>query len=478
MEKYLKAIQKCLPVLSVILFCIITLSIMMIHGFTPSEDTAHAWTIAGNTTIHQLIDLMNIEGHFLIWYLLIRPFAKFNLLYPYPMFFINWIITIIAVVILWKKAPFNNFIKFLITFSSPIMNLYAVQPRCYGVGIALLFGALSIYNEKLKHPYIYLTFLVLAANTSAPMCIASGILGLMFLYDYFRENKDIWNKNHNIFIIVTASVVILNLILFYFQFHNISMPNYEKTSVIKAPYYVAAYLGLKNDLPLTDLLKMIPLWIGTIIFPIAFFRNKHALTFFVFSEIITLLFFTFVYEARVHHVCMLYIFAIAAYWIFCLDTNIKSRLMHISFVILLIFMIMLPVQYKLPQYGTVLDEIVADKNLNTSRLYTNIPLISLSPAIPVINKIGTTFYDMNGVDLSSYEGLKIYFAPKKQVNPDSFASILDKNKENYIILQGYFSENKIFGKKYSFEVDLYEIIPFKNKFNGIYVYKVKNINMY
>ncbi len=478
MEKYLKTIQKFLPALSVISFCIITFFIMMTHGFIPREDEAHAWTIAENTTISQLIDLMNVEGHFLIWYLIIRPFAKLNLLYPYPMFFINWIITIIAVVILWKKAPFNNFIKLLITFSAPIMNLYAVQPRCYSVGIALLFGALSIYNEKLKHPYMYLTFLVLTANTSAPMCIVSGILGLMFLYDYFRENKDKWNQNHNIFIIITISVVILNLILFYFQFCNVSMPNYEKTSIIKAPYFIAAYLGLKNDLPLTDLLKMIPLWIGTIIFPIAFFRNKHAFIFFVSSEIITLLFFTFVYEARVHHVCLLYIFAIAAYWIFCLDTNVKSRLIHVSFIVLLIFMTILPIKYKPPEYGIVLDEIVADKNLNTSSLYTNIPPISLSPIIPIMNKNGTTFYDMSGVDLASYEGLKEYFSQNIHVNPDSFASILDKNKENYIILQGYFSDNKILGKKYSFEVDLYEIIPFKNKFNGIYVYKVKNIKSY
>ncbi len=125
--------QNWVMIISLLLW--VTVTLIRVFNHSPWYDEAHAWTIAQELNLIEIIRLMRIEGHTFIWYLLLMPFAKTNFMYPYSMLLLNWLFCFIAILILWLKSPFNNWIKFLISFSFPFLALYPVVARCYAIGI-------------------------------------------------------------------------------------------------------------------------------------------------------------------------------------------------------------------------------------------------------------------------------------------------------------------------------------------------------
>ena len=472
-----KLINKILPVVVLGLFAIWSLSIIFFSGIQPGEAEAHAWTIAGNVNLLQLINLMNVEGHFLIWYLCIMPFAKFPVLYPWAMDIVNWSFCFASLVVLWKRAPFNNFIKICITFSVPFLQIYSVYPRCYSIGILFLFLALAMYKERLEKPYKYVILLTLAANTNVLALFGAGILGLLFVYENITERKFLSydGKRLGIFIIL---VVLFNLVLYFFQFHNVVTPDYETQGLIKAREDLLGYFGKITFITNVERFKYIMLWIGTVLFPIMFWQNKKALIFFVSTEVITLVFFTFIYGARYYHTCFMFIFAIMAFWLLTSDDNFseKFKWKTILFSILAINMLFIKI-YHLPAFLDCLIFPVKDTpELFEGRIYSNYAPIELSVVLPHLAKKGQTIYDMQGRDLNSYEGLMMYFnKDAKIMEPDSFAGKLDPEKRNFIILDGMFKDDYIQGKKFRFDVKLTKSFEEYKTNAKFHIYEVKNI---
>lgn len=91
------------------IYVVVTLLRLVFHQ--PWYDEALAWNIAQQLNLLDIIHLMRVEGHTFIWYLLLMPFAKADLWYPYPMLFINYIFALGSVIYMWKKAPFSYFIS-------------------------------------------------------------------------------------------------------------------------------------------------------------------------------------------------------------------------------------------------------------------------------------------------------------------------------------------------------------------------------
>ena len=129
----------------ILLYSIVTLWRLFDH--TPWFDEAHAYTIAEQLSFFEIIKYVKDEGHFFIWQLLLYPFAKLHL-YPYPMLLLNWLFCTAALILMWMKAPIDNRIKVLITFSAPIIWCYALIARCYSLGILLLFILIISQQEK------------------------------------------------------------------------------------------------------------------------------------------------------------------------------------------------------------------------------------------------------------------------------------------------------------------------------------------
>lgn len=170
---------------TLILWSVITLIRVLWHS--PWYDEAHAWLIAQELNPFEIIRLMKVEGHTVLWYFSLMPFAKNNFLYPYSMLFLNWLFCFIAVLILWLKAPFNNLTKFLISFSFPFLAMYPVIARCYSIGIMFLFILAAMERERLKHPNLYAFILVLCANTSIMAAVGATVFGVRFLHKLMEE---------------------------------------------------------------------------------------------------------------------------------------------------------------------------------------------------------------------------------------------------------------------------------------------------
>lgn len=151
-------------IFSISLWCLITLIRIFHHA--PWYDEAHAWAIAQDLNIFELFKFLKTEGHTFLWYVLLMPFAKTNFMYPYSMKLLNWVFCFSALLIFWLKAPFNNWVKFFVTFGFPFLAVYSLLARCYAIGILFLFMLISMDKEKLKHPNWYSLLLILLANTS------------------------------------------------------------------------------------------------------------------------------------------------------------------------------------------------------------------------------------------------------------------------------------------------------------------------
>ena len=118
-------------------FCItfwIIFTLARVFTHQPWSDEANAWELARNFEFGSILESIKYQGHFFVWYFILLPFAKFDFAYPYSMLLINWAFCFAALVVLWRFAPFNSWIKGLMTFSFPFFTYYPVVARCYSIG--------------------------------------------------------------------------------------------------------------------------------------------------------------------------------------------------------------------------------------------------------------------------------------------------------------------------------------------------------
>ena len=217
-----------------ILFSIITL--IRIFNRVPWFDEAHAWTISEQLNYFDMLKYIKNEGHFFVWQTILYPFAKLHL-YPYSMQILNWLFCFVALIVMWWKAPFHNIIKVFITFSFPFLGCYGLIARCYSIGIMFLFILAALHENRLKYPKTYATILILCANTSIMALIGATLLGVLFLFDIFK------NKLNKKDFILTGLILFLGAILVFIQvfsniyFSEVSMNSPVSTSFIMLVFY-------------------------------------------------------------------------------------------------------------------------------------------------------------------------------------------------------------------------------------------------
>ena len=85
----IKWMQKNKVLLFFILHTVITFVLLFYHE--NYRDEAQAWLIAKNCNLTELFGVMKYEGHFMLWYLILMPFAKLG----FPYFTMNIISCII-----------------------------------------------------------------------------------------------------------------------------------------------------------------------------------------------------------------------------------------------------------------------------------------------------------------------------------------------------------------------------------------------
>jgi len=308
-------------ILSLALWCFITLIRAFNHS--PWYDEAHAWLVSQELNLIELVKVLRIEGHTFLWYLCLMPFAKSNFMYPYSMLLLNWLFCFAAMLILWLKAPFNNWIKFLISFSFPFLALYPVVARCYSIGIMLLFAITAMEKKKLEHPNWYALLLILCANTSLMAMVGATVFGILFIIALIKNGKKL---------LFPFLIMILGAIIVIFQLpfnisHNalistlnlapLSIWFFKSTFFNNCLYFNVFFLVILSMLVLLFYLK-------NKIFPIFLFVS-YIMLFSIFS----------IYSGGIWHHFFFYIYFIISSWLIYEKYEFKN----IKWNFLLIFVI-------------------------------------------------------------------------------------------------------------------------------------------
>lgn len=415
-----------LSILAFVFYCTCSIDKMFITDRIPWEDESHFWTMIQHCSVPELIALMKVEGHFMLWYLVVMPFAKLGFPYPYTMQVINWLFCTGALYVVWKKAPFNYYIKALIIICPVFVNLYSVAARCYSIGALFLFLACALYQERLKKPYLFFLMLLLAVNTSFQGVVAATALGAVFVYDLFR------NKSYKELMVVFA-IALLNGILFYFQFFNFQVPDFETDA--RRFNALVDILGWGRD---QFEGWIVELRIFMVVTALVMIRRLRVLFVFLFIFSLSTALFVSLYAPRPWHLSFYVVYVILVYWIFLLE-NPSKRIKNVTAIILFIFFACLVPNKIGALRGDYFlkNTFEQHEELKRAKLFTNIPPITMSIMLPYLNKEGVYFYDLNGRNLSEFDSLITYFDQKaKRYNPQNLNKHLDSKRMNIFITFG------------------------------------------
>lgn len=196
----------------VVMLCysIITFIILLFHESW--RDEAQAWLIARNLNIIDIFGQMKYEGHPVIWYLILVPFAKLGLPYIFVKI-VSWLICNIAVWLILKKAPFNLILKILFIFSMPMIYLYPSISRSYCL-IPLAITIVAIYfGQRHEKTIQYILSILFLANTHVIMYGMVGILLLLFYIEELIQNRKTNLKEQKKKVYISLIVIIVGLIL-------------------------------------------------------------------------------------------------------------------------------------------------------------------------------------------------------------------------------------------------------------------------
>jgi len=331
----MKVNKKFIGITIIFIWAVITLLRVFYHQ--PWYDEAHAYVLAQNLSIPELIAEMKDEGHLLIWYLLIMPFAKLKLYYPYPMQIINWLCAFGAILIMWKKAPLHPVTKTIITFSYPFLAELPVVARCYSVGVLFLFLIASLYSKSTKHPIWYSVFILLCANTSVMALFGTTAFGLIFAYDLIKGalKDEVKRKDF----IISFSIMALTAVLILLQiggsvFVRVPM-EYALSFYNNFSSFVYDYTN--NGTLLILWYKFVVTLVSIFMFIILFLKNKKLFFIGLFTVSCMMYCFLFKYSGFSQHLQFFWIYALILCWLLLNEEKNRSKLTVFAEVLLALF---------------------------------------------------------------------------------------------------------------------------------------------
>lgn len=265
----------------IILYLIITIFAAVHHELW--RDEAQVWCIVRDMNFPQIFNDSRIEGHPMLWYLILTPFAKAGIS-VIAMQVISLLFVLTGVVYFLFKSPFNNIIKTLVVFSSGILYYMPVISRNYSLVPVLLFLAAGLYGKRKENPVLYSIIIVLLANTHILMLGFCLILAFIFCIELIKDKAEQFHdkdnpaencgirliklKKQKLAAVLILAVNFLFLFLCFYQMRNINHAAVfyaqNPKDIITAVNYFAQTFFL---FPLT----MLPEWITSGLFYILIF---------------------------------------------------------------------------------------------------------------------------------------------------------------------------------------------------------------
>lgn len=310
---------------------LIAAAILFNKDCPPNFDETYAWLLAKHLSPNEIFIISKNEGHPFLWYYILMPLAKNDFFFPISLYTLNLLIILAAAFFLYHNAPFPNYIKYLITLSSPFL-FYTAFARSYSLSILLLFLILSIYPSRHTKIYWYLTFIILLANTHILGLFAAFALGFCYLLECLQHFKNTPSQINPI--ITTLNFALFETVLFILQFYG-----YDSNTPLHTPVFETTYEALNQALhPLNLwLFTLLLCWISYI-----FYQQKRffALAFLIITITSQILFFSLIYHGTAHHYRYIFIYCIAAFWLAAKEKSPSLSTKNLlPFTILTIFLI-------------------------------------------------------------------------------------------------------------------------------------------
>ncbi len=294
-------------------FLITTLFCVYINWEIPPHfDEARAWNVAKYLNPIEIFSIGKVEGHPFLWYYVLSPIAKLNLFYPHSLYTLNFIIMLLSLYILYKYAPLPTYIKYLITFSAPFLQLYSSFARSYSLTILLLFILLYLHKQRFNKQVLYLTLILLLANTNTTGFFAALPLGMIYLQEQLLTKSLREQKN----ILITVIFMAIEFIALYIQFLG-----YDDKALKSTPDSGPLSISINSSYYPANIVLLCIIYLSA---TCIFIKNKtyDALFFLLFTAIQLTLLLNFIHKGGRHHYYFYYIYLIGAYWI----ANTKKQL--------------------------------------------------------------------------------------------------------------------------------------------------------
>lgn len=219
-----------------ILYFLINVFLVVMHE--PWRDEIHAWLMAKELSIPELIVESRFDGHPILWHLILMPFAKLG----FPIITLNIISLIIMSVSVWFflfKTNLPLVFKAFATFI-PFTYVFSVISRNYCLIILLLCFISAVYKEKNNKPILYSVLIALLIHThSLAWGIVAGLTLTFHFYEillYFRRKNTTNIKK----VLIGLTIIVVNTLLVVLELLGTSNINY----VAKINSYIISVISI------------------------------------------------------------------------------------------------------------------------------------------------------------------------------------------------------------------------------------------
>lgn len=224
-----------------ILYSILNLILMLRHE--PWRDEIHAWLMAKELSIPELIVESRFDGHPILWHLLLMPFAKLG----FPIITLNIIGYVIVLISVWFflfKTDLPLLFKAIVSFTIPFTYTFSAISRNYSLIILLFMLITTLYNKRNEKPILYSILIALLVHThSLAWGLVAGLTITFHFYEiilYFKHKNNVSMKK----IILGLGIIAISTILVVLELYGTSNTDYGVGNNPFITYCIKIMLGM------------------------------------------------------------------------------------------------------------------------------------------------------------------------------------------------------------------------------------------
>lgn len=170
-------------IIAAVFICYIVFNLMCVKAHEHWRDEGQAWMIAKSLSLGELIKILPGEGHPILWYFVIMPFAKLGL--PYQGFsLISLAIMALAALVL-LKSDLPLWTRVIILFT-PVFSYYnTAMARSYALIVLELVLVGAFYLKRREKPVLWALLIIMLFQTHMYAAGLAVMLTLQMIYECF-----------------------------------------------------------------------------------------------------------------------------------------------------------------------------------------------------------------------------------------------------------------------------------------------------